>query len=167
MFIVSHINYSNKKEFITPKTIRIDDDVYSSLKKIGETFEDTPNSVIKKLLIETNNYIKSDIAIPTFKGLKTTQETFEKYLLFILWNDFRGKGTKMEITEKTIEIMKKNNILSDADFNIVKTGETRAVNTIAWARNSLKNEGKISSTSLRGIWELTENGVKEAKSIVL
>lgn len=165
LFIISHTKLI--KEAIMAKIIRIDENVYNSLKLLGETFEDTPNSVIERVLKQINKYKPIHRTIIKTSGVKTPQEIFEKYLLFTLWKHFSGKGEKKKVTEKTIEIMNNNKVLSDADYIIVKTGETRAVNTTAWARNSLKNGGKISSNSIRGIWELTEKGIIEAKTIVI
>ncbi|MBM3354786.1 MAG: hypothetical protein FJY47_02980 [Betaproteobacteria bacterium] len=51
-----------------------------------------------------------------------------------------------------------------ADQELVATGETRAENTICWARNALKERGCISRTSPRGIWELTPRGVEAARA---
>jgi hypothetical protein len=55
--------------------------------------------------------------------------------------------------------------LSPADLERVKTGETKAENTIAWGRNALKERGLISLSSSRGTWELTTKGLKEGLEI--
>ena len=61
--------------------------------------------------------------------------------------------------------MQEYNLLSEADFEEVSTGEPRAENTIAWGRNKLKQNGVIKSDSERGIWELTEKGIQRAKEM--
>ena len=86
-------------------------------------------------------------------------------MLYTLWNDFEGIASKAKVTKKTVERMEKMNILKEDDYEIVSTGETKAENTIAWARNRLKDNGYIKSDSKRGYWELTSAGIKNAKRI--
>jgi len=63
--------------------------------------------------------------------------------------------------------MMKDGHIGPADQEIVSTGETKAENTIAWARNALKDRGHISRISPRGIWELTAEGKDAASNITL
>jgi hypothetical protein len=63
--------------------------------------------------------------------------------------------------------MSKRNMISTADLEFVSTGETKAENTISWARNALKDRGLISASSPRGFWELTAQGHTAAKQIQL
>lgn len=155
------------------KTIRIDDDIYESLKQIADPFEDTPNTVIRKLLISYQSTTNQDIKIAQKeqepirikKGTSTTQLVYESWLLYILWKEFKGRARKTDITKAVISNMQKSGLLNEVDFEKVSTGETRAENKIAWGRNRLKDEGLISPNSPAGIWELTEQGVQEAKKV--
>jgi len=63
--------------------------------------------------------------------------------------------------------MMKDGHIGPADQELVMTGETKAENTIAWARNALKDRGHISRISPRGIWELTAEGKSTAGQVVL
>jgi restriction endonuclease Mrr len=63
--------------------------------------------------------------------------------------------------------MMKDGHIGAADQELVSTGETKAENTITWARNALKSRGHISRTSPRGIWELTPEGREAAGKLAL
>jgi hypothetical protein len=97
----------------------------------------------------------------------TPQATYEKYLLHVLANRFNGRGDKHEVTKAVIALLQSREPLSPADLERVKTGETKAENTIAWGRNALKERGLISLSSPRGTWELTEKGLKEGRAASL
>lgn len=151
-------------------TIRVDQEVFEGLQKLAEAFIDTPNTVIQKLLIEKGVIEGSkEKAAPTNKpsrakrGNLTPQYFYEEWLLKTLWAKFDGKAKKAEVTAETIKAM--GNILKEVDFEPVTTGEPRAENTIAWARNALKERGLIKSDSPRGVWELTEQGIEKAKQL--
>ncbi|MBI5107628.1 MAG: winged helix-turn-helix domain-containing protein [Rhodocyclales bacterium] len=160
-------------------TIRVDDDVYKGLQLIGEPFVDTPNTVIRRLLIEAG--VLSDSAqpapneappaaggsVPELQGELTPQPVYEVFLLYVLATKLRGRAHKHEATKATLELMSARGFITEADQKVVSTGETRAVNTIAWGRNALKERGLISKNSPRGIWELTEKGMSEGLRVQL
>jgi len=164
-------------------TIRLDDDVFNGLKSLAEPFTDTPSSVIRRLLEERGALpkppSKSTSVIPPMaapaEGTKrasrpsglTPQPTYEKYLLYVLATRFNGKGDKHEVTKAVLELLQSREPLSPADLERVKTGETKAENTVAWGRNALKERGLISLSSPRGTWELTEKGKKAGREIKL
>lgn len=165
-------------------TIRLDDDVFNGLKTLAEPFTDTPNSVIRRLLEErgalpttrtvsdasgaTPRKAVADERVRASRGSGLTpQSTYEKYLLHVLATRFNGKGDKHEVTKAVIELLQSREPLSRADLERVKTGETKAENTIAWGRNALKERGLISLASPRGTWELTEKGLREGREIKL
>ena len=50
---------------------------------------------------------------------------------------------------------------------LVSTGETKAENTITWARNALKQRGYITRAAPRGVWELTAAGKETAGKVAL
>lgn len=166
-------------------TIRIDDDVFEGLKSLAEPFTDTPNSVIRKLLdergalpkpsLQTNTTrnaestqinIKNSGVMETASGL-TPQPIYETFLIYCLAHNFKGKGGKHEVTKVVIELMKTRGFISIADQERVATGETKAENTVAWGRNSLKERGLISRISPRGVWELTPEGMRAGQSTKL
>lgn len=151
------------------RTIRIDDDVYEGLKKIADPFEDTPNTVIRKLLMRQGLIDKKPkVTLPSKSERKniTPQAVYEEWLVHILWKEFDGKTTKKEATKATIKAMQEMNILKDVDFKPVSTGDPRAENLIAWGMSNQKKQGFIKSNSPIGIWELTEKGIEKAKNFI-
>jgi hypothetical protein len=173
------------EEVLVMPTIRLDDDVFNGLKSLAEPFTDTPNSVIRRLLQERGALQpgKTVSESPTATTQKSTvdervprqsrqsgltpQATYEKYLLHVLATRFNGRGDKHEVTKAVLALLQSREPLSPADLERVKTGETKAENTIAWGRNALKERGLISLSSPRGTWELTEKGLKEGRDLKL
>jgi len=153
-------------------TIRVTDDVFAGLQKLAKPFVDSPCDVIKRLLISGGVLAQESYPTPSLqkqrakKGALTPQKTYQDFLLLVLASDhFKGQGSKSEVTKKVIAVMKSLKLIKELDEEIVSTGETRSENTIAWGRNVLKNRGLISTESPRGIWELTEEGFKEAQRL--
>jgi hypothetical protein len=176
---------SSVQEVLVMPTIRLDDDVFNGLKSLAEPFTDTPNSVIRRLLEDrgalptTRAASESALAMsnkpataarvtrPSRASGLTPQATYEKYLLHVLATRFKGRGDKREVTKTVLELLQSREPLNPADLERVKTGETKAENTIAWGRNALKERGLISLASPRGTWELTEKGLKEGLELRL
>ena len=155
-------------------TIRIDEEVFEMLKKLAEPFVDTPNSVIKRLLQSQPDAPPTPVEArpvaskPSVKrGSRTPRATYEDFLLQVLGIKFKGRASKDEASKAVIELMEARGLLDSADGEPVSTGETRAENTVAWARNALKDRGLISRTSPRGTWELTAEGIQAAREVVL
>ncbi|XPV68248.1 MAG: restriction endonuclease [Halarcobacter sp.] len=67
-----------------------------------------------------------------------------------------GSGSISEIEEKVIEIL---NLTDDEINDIHKGNTTKLTYRLAWARTYLKKYGLIENSS-RGIWALTEKGLK-------
>jgi hypothetical protein len=159
-------------------TIRIDDEVFEGLKGLAEPFVDSPNAVIRRLLI-ANGILKESPspARPAqtqppapervLTPLLTPQAIYEQFLLATLAREFGGRGAKRRVTQAVIERMVKQGFIGPADLELVATGETKAENTITWGRNALKNRGLIVRGSKRGIWELTEEGRAEGAALEL
>ena len=159
-------------------TIRIDDEVFEGLKKLAEPFVDSPNAVVRRLLIEKEILKETATKIRPLSAPRsaperaltpplTPQPIYEQFLLMTLERDFGGSGDKRSVTRAMIDRMVKQGFISPADLELVATGETKAENTITWGRNALKNRGLIRRGSKRGIWELTEQGLEAAKAVEL
>jgi hypothetical protein len=151
-------------------TIRVDQDVFEGLQKLAQPFVDSPSMVIRRLLekagvLGARKETKS--AAPASAAGLTPQSVYEKYLLQLLLAEFNGSGHKRDVTHAIVKRMMKDGHIAAADQELVKTGETRAENTITWARNALKERGYISRISPRGIWELTREGRDAAAKVVL
>jgi hypothetical protein len=147
-------------------TIRLEQDVFEGLQKLAQPFVDSPSMVIRRLL-EKEGVLKKRAPAPVAVGALTPQSVFEKYLLHHLARDAEGPRHKRDITHAVIRHMMKDGHIGPADQELVSTGETKAENTIVWARNALKDRGYISRISARGIWQLTPEGKKAAGEVVL
>ena len=143
-------------------TVRLDQDVFEGLQKLAKPFVDTPSMVIRRLLEDRGLLKKASLQEkePPPNAL-TPQPTYEKYLLVVLAKEFDGRGHKRDVTHAIVKRMMKDGFIGAADQELVSTGETKAENTITWARNALKQRGYISRAAPRGLWELTGEG-KEA-----
>ena len=150
-------------------TIRISDDLMNVLKAHAEPFTDTPESALRRIF-EKHGLLPKPSNTPTamtrIRDL-TPQPTYERFLVHVLATQFKGKGDKHEVTKAVLAAMRAHGFHSPADMQRVSTGETKAENTVAWARNALKERGLISRTSRRGVWELTPQGLKDGLSAAL
>ncbi len=158
-------------------TIRITQDVFEGLQKLAEPLVDTPNAVVRRLLIEKG--ILKGIPQKAMAPLPqpaperaltpdlTPQQDYEQFLLVTLAQDFGGRGDKRSVTQAVVRKMVKQGFIGPAELELVATGETRAENTITWGRNALKNRGLVARGSRRGTWELTEAGREAAAELEL
>ena len=144
-------------------TIRLDQEVFEGLQKLAQPFVDSPGMVIRRLL-EKEGVLKKRAHAPAQPGALTPQSVYEKYLLHVLLN---GKGHKRDVTHEVVKRMMKDGYINASDQELVSTGETKAENTITWARNALKSRGHISRMSPRGIWELTAEGREAAAKLAM
>ena len=154
-------------------TIRVDQDVFEGLQKLATPFVDSPSMVIRRLLEDRGVLPKAAQAAPpkTTAGMAsnalTPQPVYEKYLLHILAREFNGQGHKRDVTHAIVKRMMKDGHIGAADQELVSTGETKAENTITWARNALKQRGYINRAARRGMWELTAEGKEAAGKVAL
>jgi len=151
-------------------TIRIDQDVFEGLQQLAKPFVDSPSMVIRRLL-EERGVLRAAAKAPKSVRLAphalTPQAIYEDYLLYILAKDFDGQGHKRDVTHAIVKRMMKDGFIGAADQELVSTGETKAENTITWARNALKQRGCISRAAPRGMWELTAEGKAAAGKVLL
>ena len=150
-------------------TIRVDQDVFEGLQQLAKPFVDTPSMVIRRLL-EHQGVLKKISAqplSPPSPNALTPQSIYEHYLLHLLLKEFDGHGHKRDVTHAIVKRMMKDGHIGAADQELVSTGETKAENTITWARNALKQRGYINRAARRGIWELTPEGKSAASKVAL
>jgi len=151
-------------------TIRVEQDVFEGLQKLAKPFVDSPSMVIRRMLEDKGvlqvkkEVLKNPRVAP---DALTPQSVYEKYLLHILAREFNGRGHKRDVTHAIVKRMMKDGHIGAADQELVSTGETKAENTITWARNALKQRGYINRAARRGTWELTPEGKIEAGLVVL
>ena len=151
-------------------TIRVEQDVFEGLQQLAKPFVDSPNMVIRRLL-EERGVLRAAAKAPKTARLApdalTPQAIYEDYLLYVLAKDFDGRAHKRDATHAIVKRMMKDGFIGASDQELVSTGETKAENTITWARNALKQRGYINRAARRGMWELTPEGKSEAAKVVL
>lgn len=146
-------------------TIRVDPDVYAGLQKLAQPFVDSPSTVIRRLLEERGLLPRqADAGAPARRApdALTPQPVYEAYLLQVLLREFDGRAHKRDATHAVVKRMLKDGHIGAAEQELVSTGETRAENTLTWARNALKSRGWILRGSPRGLWELSDAGRRAA-----
>ena len=148
-------------------TIRLDEDVFEGLQKLAQPFVDSPSMVIRRLLEERGVLRAALKPRKPAPDALTPQTTYEKYLLLVLLREFNSSGHKRDVTHAIVKRMMKDGYINASDQELVSTGETKAENTITWARNALKSRGHISRMSPRGIWELTAEGREAAAKLAM
>jgi len=151
-------------------TIRVDQDVFEGLQQLAKPFVDSPSMVIRRLLQERGVLRAAEPAPKSARlapNALTPQSIYEDYLLFVLAKEFDGQGHKRDVTHAIVKRMMKDGFIGAADQELVSTGETKAENTITWARNALKQRGQINRAARRGMWELTSEGKEAAGKVLL
>jgi hypothetical protein len=157
-------------------TIEVDDDVMNALKKKAEPFVDTPNSVLRRLLVDgagaaarsgdrkrrraarrtthtTASGNKKAERVPT--GAILPEQEYVKPLLRVL-HERGGRVPAREVIEEVGRRL--NDRLTPLDRQPVSSGGVRWQNRVQFARLRLIDRGLLKRESPRGLWELTEQG---------
>ena len=94
------------------------------------------------------------------RGLRTTEKEFCKPILESL-NDLGGSARMNDVLKKVEEKMK--NTLTQYDYQPLSSNpkQIRWHNTAQWCRNTLVMKGLMKKDSPRGIWEISDAGIKE------
>lgn len=133
-------------------TIRIDNDVWDHLKRKAEPFEDTPNSVLRRLL-RLEKRSRKGRRIPA--GARTPQNAYRIPILQSI-AELGGKG---RVQQALYRVEKKlGNALKAVDRQKISTGMVRWRNSAMWERKTMVDEGLLSHDSPRGVWEITAKG---------
>jgi len=145
------------------KTIRIDNDVFGMLQKKAKAFEDTPNSVLRRVLGLDRSKKQRNGRPRAPRGEKTPQEAYRQPILKALY----GAGGSAKVADVLDRVQKgMDGKLNDVDRQMLSTGTVRWRNTAQWARNELVQDGLLKKSSPRGVWELTQKGVAAAEAHV-
>jgi len=142
------------------KAIRIDDDVWGSLQRKAIAFEDTPNSVLRRVLGIDRVNGKRRGKTRAARGMRTPQSAFRQPLLRVL-TESGGSGKMSEVVDRVGDVMSMQ--LNEIDRQKLATGEIRWRNAVQWERNEMVKEGFLKKDSPRGVWELTARGIKAAE----
>jgi hypothetical protein len=145
------------------RSIRIDDEVWAALQKRARAFEDTPNSVLRRILHLDRTNKRGDHSNRTPRGMKTPQRAFREPILRALY-ELGGSGQISEILEKVYVLIRDK--LKEVDHQRLASGQIRWRNTAQWERNNMVNEGLIKKNSPIGTWELTAKGIAAAEALM-
>lgn len=172
------------------RKIEIDDEVYQTLLKHVKSFEDTPNSVLRRLLGLDELY-HGQKSIEKLKREEDYEQPIEEMISFLGIKDkstikikrvrdaipqkeYRipilqtllekdGKATQKEVF-KIIE-QRMGNHFKEIDLQVLSDGYTkRWQKMVAWQRYIMIKEGLLRSDSPRGVWEITEKGKEYLKN---
>ncbi|HRR96692.1 MAG TPA: winged helix-turn-helix domain-containing protein [Candidatus Ratteibacteria bacterium] len=169
------------------KQIEIDEEVYQALQKIAKPFEDTPNTVLRRILglnmvspeqkggediIEENDYetpvkemmLSMGMEEKSFKGKYTRiprgEKTPNSVFRIPILNaliQLGGRGRAGDILKIVEDKMK--DILKPVDYDFLPSKTSiRWQNTAHWERLKMIKEGLLRSDSPQGVWEITEKG---------
>lgn len=153
-------------------TIRISDEAWERLKRWAVPLEDTVDDALKKVLDAAEAYSgigQAKHETPARKvapgrrrrGGKLPQKEFRIPIMEAVYK-LGGTASTKQLRPIMAERMKPR--LGDPDYKLVKTGEPRWWNAICWERNDLVKEGLFRRDSERGVWELSEEGVRFIES---
>ncbi|HWA53670.1 MAG TPA: winged helix-turn-helix domain-containing protein [Solirubrobacterales bacterium] len=157
---------------MTPTWIEIDEDVLAKVKASAEPFIDSPNDALRKLLDLKPTSDSSCAPLPRPKpyrrpgwapgprarnGEGLPMAEYELPLLRLL-SQLGGSGPRWKVMELAESMLADR--LSDVDHGRFRNGEKRWENRLAFARLRAVERGHISSSSRRGIWELTDAGIE-------
>ncbi len=148
-------------------TVRIDDEVYEWLQKQGKPFEDTPNSVLRRIAgldEESNEPIKKRTSSndgTSGNGKKTPQPAYRAPILKIL-KRAGGQASRTDVLKELATMFKGR--LTPYDREKIRTGAIRWEKTAEWAVREMREEQLIQPVekTARGIWALTAKGLEAA-----
>jgi Mrr N-terminal domain len=145
-------------------SIEIDREVYAALQARGRTFEDTPNSVLRRELglgsdVRSRPRSKpqggSDQRAPT--GSILPEREYEMPILRALV-EAGGSASAKDATDRVGELLASK--LTAVDHELHHDGDVRWRNRTAFARLRLVRRGWLQSPSDWGMWAITPAGRK-------
>ena len=134
--------------------------LWRALQKKAKAFEDTPNTVLRRVLRANGTSPRKGSRKRIARGEKTPQQAFRQAILQALYEK-GGAGRTTEALDRIGEIL--SNKLTAVDRGRLGQGEIRWRNTAQWERNDMVTEGLLKKNSPHGIWELSEKGIKLAE----
>lgn len=160
------------------REITIDDDIYEALKDQAEPFEDTPSTVLRRLLDLSNtklantgtraNGASADDRTrrrtprrgakrgPRAKKGSILPETEYEIPVLRALDQMGGRAASREVVAAVGVIL--NGKLTETDRESIPTGGLRWENRVHFTRLRLKEAGLLAGDSPRGVWELSDKG---------
>jgi len=144
--------------------LEVSDRTYKRLLRQTESFEDTPETVLERLLdfAEQGGQTAEHRPKPTSPLLKEEGGLLpeSEYWLPILQILVQagGKARSREVIAALGDRLRPE--LRPRDYEVLDMGEVRWQNRARFARLRMKEQGLVSSASPRGIWEITQEGYR-------
>jgi hypothetical protein len=165
-----NIIYLNSMETVMMPVVRIADETWARLQQHARPFEDTPDDVIRKALDALEGSSPLEQALPTKMPRKAKRKATDK----LPQKEFRqplmrallglgGTAQASDIRDVLEPAVKP--LLRAGDMDPVSTGDPRWWNAVCWERSELVKEGLFRPDSPRGVWELSDTGLKAAKAL--
>ncbi len=149
--------------------IRIDDQVYAWLQEQAKPFEDTPNSVLRRIAgLEVGDGSTGPGKKRTFSrdeedagAQKTPQHAYRAPLLKIL-KKHSGQASRTTVLRELESMLGRS--LTAHDRKKIKTGAVRWERTAEWEVRLMREEQLIQPVekTARGVWALTPKGMDAA-----
>ena len=146
------------------QTIELTDATYHHLLKRARTFDDTAEDVVRRLLDQTEDTNAPALESPESDRQRRSRATpgsilpereYWRPILRII-AEAGGSAAANDVIEAVGKRMK--DAFTPRDLDVLKLGEVRWRNRARFARLRMKEQGLLSDTSHRGIWEITEAG---------
>jgi hypothetical protein len=144
-------------------TLRVDDEVFSTLQEQATPFVDTPNSVLRRVL-----GLDEPASQPVTKARRATSgellpHSFYRPAVLQALAERGGSAPAREIINAVGQRLRDQ--LKPRDFEANNSGVVRWENRVQWQRQRLKEQGLIKPDSPVGMWELTAAGREEAAKV--
>ena len=96
------------------------------------------------------------------KGVRTPEAAYYMPILQVL-EKLGGSGKVADVLDRVGKLMKP--VLKKVDYDPLASGpdHPRWRNAAQWARNSMVREGLLKDNSPRGVWEISEMGIRHLK----
>jgi len=141
------------------RDIRISEELYRQLLAHAESFDDTPEDVIRRLLGHSGETPDPTAAAATTSraapGSILPEREYWRPILAVV-AEAGGSMAATDVIEAVWERLQDR--LTPRDLERQRLGEMRWRNRVRFARLRMKERGLLSDTSPRGVWEITEAG---------
>jgi hypothetical protein len=152
--------------------IKITDETYGRLLQRSESFADTADNVIVRLLDATapnpedsvhsvqRRSVRNEARQPTSRAIPGSILPEREYWVPILeiLTEAGGAAPASDVIDALGDRMR--GMLTQRDYESLSMGDIRWRNRARFARLRMTEQGLLSADSPRGIWELTEQGCK-------
>ena len=142
-------------------TIRIDDEVYAWLQGQARPFDDTPNSVLRRLA-QLGEPDKAKSASPVERGRKTPQGAYRAPILKVLAKH-GGQAARMAVLSELERMLAKQ--LTPYDKEDINSGDIRWQKSAEWEVRAMREAEllKPAKDGPRGYWVLSKSGEAAAQ----